>query len=205
MVSPMDNKFFEIKHVFPLNQISTFSRVFQNTTSDALSSKLNMDRCVSVMRGDNITSLKKFVSIVRKNNCDSEEYEIISSFYSHNQSSIDMLKTQVSQDSTGHYHNIIVSKVNSYEVVHKVPVDLWDLKYRVTCYKTFDLFSRADLSSLKTILVAMENFPLETYLLLYPFIGSILGITIFSYCFTYLSEGKFIDNVVQENHQENHS
>lgn len=191
----MNHNFFEIKHIFPVDQLSTYSKALGGTTSDTLSSTQNMDRCVSIMKGDNTTSLKKFVSLVRKNNSDSEDYEIISSFYTHTQPSVDILNIKLCQNSTGLYHNVIVSKISTWEPVHRVPPDLWDLKYQVTCYKAFDIFSRAELSSLKTLLVAMENFPSETYLLLYPLIGSILGFTIFYQSFSYLSAGKFLDTL----------
>ena len=188
----MGNFFVEIKHVFPVDEISKFSRVFKDTPSNVLNTKQNMDHCISIVKGHDVNSLKKFVSLTRGNKCDSEDYEIISSFFYSTQNHINILKPHLSQNRTGFYHNVVVSKVDACEVVHKMPVELWDLKYQVTCYQAFDIFSRADLVSLKTIMVSMENFPSETYVLLYPFIASIVGITTFSYCFTYLSEGNFL-------------
>lgn len=175
-----------------------FSKVLNSTPSDVLNTTQNMDRCVSVMRGDNTHSFRKFVSLVRKSNCDSEEFQVISSFYTHTESQISALKSGLSQNSPCSYHDIVILKKVSCDVVHKVPVDLWDLKYQVTCHNAFELFSKTDLVSLKTILIAMENFPLEAYLLLYPFIGSILGISVFSCCFTYLSEGKFLETLFKK-------
>ena len=191
----MDKLFVEIKHVFPVDQVSQFSRVFKDTPPNVLNTKQNMDHCISIVKGHDINSLNKFVNLTRKNNCGSEDYEIISTFFYTTQNQIDILKPQISQNRTGFYHNVVVSRVDAYEVVHKMPVELWDLKYQVTCYQAFENFSRADLVSLKTILVSMENFPSETYLLLYPFIASIVGISIFSYCFTYLSDGYFLDTL----------
>ena len=194
----MGNFIVEIKHVFPVDQISKISRVFEDTPSNVLNTKKNMDHCISIVKGHDNNSLKKFVSLIRKNNCDSEDYEIISSFYYSTQTHIDMLKPHLSQNRTGFYHNVVVSRVDTCEVVHKMPVELWDLKYQVTCYQAFDIFSRADLVSLKTILFSMENFPSETYVILYPFIASIIGISTFSYCFTYLSDGNFIDTLFRK-------
>lgn len=193
----MKNKFYEIKNVFPVDELCNRQRVFDNTSSEVLNSTLNMERCIHVIKGEKTQAFKKFVSLVRKNDCDSEEFQVITSFYNHTQLQVEGLKSGLSHSSNS-YHNVLISEIHPFHVVPKVPVDMWDLKYQVTCHNAFDLFTRSDLAHLKSILISMENFPWETYLLLYPLIGSILGIKVFSCCFSYIWEGNFFETIFKK-------
>lgn len=47
----------------------------------------------------------------------------------------------------------------------------------------------------------MEHFPTETYILIYPYLGSILEVTVFIACFTYFSENFFFENLFKSSIQ----
>lgn len=85
--------------------------------------------------------------------------------------------------------------------IKKIHPAEWDLSYQATCYKRFEDFASINLQPLKNLFLLMEHFPTETYILIYPYLGSISEFSVFITCFTYFSESSFFEDLFRSSIQ----
>lgn len=193
-----------ISFEFSKDRIKELTEVFKDTPHDVLISRTNMARCVDKMEGNNNLGFTYFKQLVSKSECGPHDEAILAEFYSQNNSSLDSLKlitpsskNYFFQEMQKRYENIQPFTNNRFENSPRVRLESVDLSYRQVCADRFDLFTSADITPLKNILLSMEHFPDQTYLLVYPYLGSLLELSVFTACFSCFSDSFFLESLFQ--------
>ena len=184
-----------IKFEFPEKRVHDLTEVFKNTPADFINSKVNMTRCIDKMEGNNNLGFTHFKQLVSRSECGERDESILAHFYSQNNSSLDALSL-ITPASENYFFLEIQKRYNSVQPLPpKIKLESIDLSYRQVCSDRFDLFTSAELTPLKNILLSMEHFPEQTYVLIYPYLGSLLELSVFTACFSYFSDNFFFESL----------
>lgn len=189
---------------FSKDKIKVLTELFKDTPHDVLSSRTNMARCIDKMEGNNNLGFTYFKQLVSKSHCGAHDEATLAEFYSQNTSSLDALhlitpssKSYFYLEMQKRYDNIQPFTNVKLENSPRVRLESIDFSYRHICADRFDLFTSAELTPLKNILLSMEHFPEQTYLLVYPYLGSLLELSVFTACFSCFSDNSFFESLFQ--------
>lgn len=184
-----------IEFDFSKKRVNDLTEVFKDTPTNFLNSKINMTRCIDKMEGNNNLGFTYFKQLVSRSECGERDESILAQFYSQNNSSLDALSLITPASENYFYLEIQKRYSNIQPLPPKVNLESIDLSYRQVCADRFDLFTSADLTPLKNILLSMEQFPEHTYVLIYPYLGSLLELSVFTACFSYFSDNFFFESL----------
>ena len=192
---PVMNNIQVINFDFPKKRVNDLTQVFKDTPTDFINSKINMTRCIDKMEGNNNLGFKHFKQLVSRSECGERDESILAQFYSQNNSSLDALSLITPASKNYFFLEIQKRYTHIQTLPPKVKLESIDLGYRQVCADRFDLFTSGELTPLKNILLSMEHFPEQTYVLIYPYLGSLLELSVFTACFSYFSENFFFENL----------
>ena len=191
-----------IKFEFTKEKLGDLTRVFQDTPPDTLVSRTNMARCIDKMEGNHSLGFTYFKELIGKSGCDDHDKVILSDFYSQTSASLDALNLMTEASQKYFFLEIQkrCDKIKSFSDIKsenptRVKLESIDLSYRQICTDRFDLFTSTELTPLKNILLSMEHFPEQTYVLIYPYLGSLLELSVFTACFHYFSDNLFFESL----------
>jgi hypothetical protein len=187
-----------IKVKYSGSQIRNLTDVFQDTPPNSFASPINMARCIDKMEGNRELGFTHFKELVSKSSCGSRDESLLTQFYSENHASLDALR--LITPASEKYFFLEMQKrylsINAkIESTPRLKLESIDLSYRQTCADRFDLFSLVDLTPLKNVLLSMEYFPDQTYILVYPYLGSLLELSVFTASFACLSDNFFFESL----------